>query len=378
MFKKIVSMILICAMLIPLSSAVAADNTSVQPTIEEILNGYHEKAFEAQIAPDAATASAYSRQADRSSKTLEQETVDELTAAGYEAYNVTNENYNELEDSLKTDFSELGLNPDGSYIVVISGEDPATPANSTRGSDLLLPPHVDNGDNSGGDTFTYTEDGTTYRMRYVTLVSADFPSELFVTADFMTSNIDPTEEFVELFTETTLSIVTEVSAVPYLGLVCTIASFLGGTYEIATSGALTALDPYTLVFRTGSQWTRSYIQVYNTDNGWWYTSQCSSYAYSMAHFDGPYILNAETGVMEEFRSDTVELTTYSPYYNNLPMRKSQAVKGFKTRTPLYDCTGDIGFTFTSPTGEVNFGITDGPLITHKESALDLIANMQEE
>ena len=45
MLKKSISMMLIFAMLVPVSSAVAADNDPVTPTIEEILNEYHEKAF---------------------------------------------------------------------------------------------------------------------------------------------------------------------------------------------------------------------------------------------------------------------------------------------------------------------------------------------
>lgn len=46
MLKKIISTMLIFAMLVPVSSAVAADNDPVTPTIEEILNEYHEKAIE--------------------------------------------------------------------------------------------------------------------------------------------------------------------------------------------------------------------------------------------------------------------------------------------------------------------------------------------
>ena len=71
------------------------------PTIEEILNDYHSKAFEAQTAQEEA--GTYSRSASGTGKTLEQETVEELTAAGYEAYNVTGDNFDSLEDSLQTD-----------------------------------------------------------------------------------------------------------------------------------------------------------------------------------------------------------------------------------------------------------------------------------
>lgn len=47
MFKKIIALTLIFAMLVPFSSAAAADATSAPPTVEEILSEYHRKAFEA-------------------------------------------------------------------------------------------------------------------------------------------------------------------------------------------------------------------------------------------------------------------------------------------------------------------------------------------
>lgn len=59
MLKKIIALTLIFAMLAPLSSAVAADNDSVTPTIEEILNEYHDKAFAAQTAEENGGASTH-------------------------------------------------------------------------------------------------------------------------------------------------------------------------------------------------------------------------------------------------------------------------------------------------------------------------------
>ena len=110
--KKIVSLLLILTMLVTLSPAVAADDSSATPTVEEILNSYHVKAFEAKIAEERDGASTYSRRSG-TEKTPEEEAVDELTAAGYEAYNVTPENYYSLEEALHTDFSTLGLDPRG-------------------------------------------------------------------------------------------------------------------------------------------------------------------------------------------------------------------------------------------------------------------------
>lgn len=79
--KKLTAMLLIFAMLVPFSPAVAADEMSAKPTVEEILSEYHQKAFEQEMQGDTDTASAWSRRGG-STKTLEQETVDTLNNAG--------------------------------------------------------------------------------------------------------------------------------------------------------------------------------------------------------------------------------------------------------------------------------------------------------
>lgn len=122
MKRKLIAFALVFAMLVSLSLAVAADAVSEPPTIEEILNEYHLKAFDSQTQGDTDTASTWSRRGSNA-KTLEQETVDTLTDAGYEAYNVTTDNFEYLEAELNTDFAGMGLDPNGSYIVVIHGEE---------------------------------------------------------------------------------------------------------------------------------------------------------------------------------------------------------------------------------------------------------------
>ena len=113
-------LILACIMLVSISPVVAADTMSNQPTIEEILNEYHQKVFDGQMPNETGNARAYSPRNEE--KTPEEETVDALNEAGYEAYHVTEDNYATLENTLKTDFEEMGLDPSCSYIVAISGK----------------------------------------------------------------------------------------------------------------------------------------------------------------------------------------------------------------------------------------------------------------
>ena len=85
MFKKIISFMLVFCMLAAfIPTASAAPNSQPVKSVEEILNEYHTKSFEAQSSKDG-TAAANSRSANGNAPTLEQETVDQLNAAGYEA-----------------------------------------------------------------------------------------------------------------------------------------------------------------------------------------------------------------------------------------------------------------------------------------------------
>lgn len=115
--EKMIALMLSVLIPVGMSIPVFAAQNEEGPvkTVAEILNDYHAKSFEKQIAQESETARAYARSSGSAEKTLEEETVEELTAAGYEADNVTSSNYEELEASLKTDFEDLGLDPNESY-----------------------------------------------------------------------------------------------------------------------------------------------------------------------------------------------------------------------------------------------------------------------
>lgn len=84
------------------------------PTIEEILNEYHQKSFREQTTGISLCSDG---------KTLEEETVEALNNAGYEAYHVTEDNYHDLQTALQTDFESMGLSSNSSYIITFSGDE---------------------------------------------------------------------------------------------------------------------------------------------------------------------------------------------------------------------------------------------------------------
>lgn len=50
MYKKLIAILLSCVMLVSISPAVAAEDATEKPTVEEILNDFHQAAFAAQSA----------------------------------------------------------------------------------------------------------------------------------------------------------------------------------------------------------------------------------------------------------------------------------------------------------------------------------------
>lgn len=358
MLKKFVALFIILAMLVPFSSVVAADEPSAPPTVEEILSQYHQKSYAAQQSPETAAASAYSRSASGSGKTLEQETVEQLTDAGYEAYNVTAENYNALEESLKTDFSELGLDPNGSYIIVIEGEDSAD-ANygvAPAASDLLLPPHVWDGDQpTGGSSFVYEYNGQAYIMRYLTVTGAD-NTELR-TETIYTFNQNKSLEVLD----NTLEGIFWFMASSSYGVLVDLSSVIIDSLDDDNQVDLNLNSSWLYV---GTVWTYEYIEILDTETGWWNHYQYSTYAKSSGEVHLS-VYNPTTGFLGSYKASIVEFVTYSPLYHQKEERKYNAAAMHFSGRVSEDSIGEITFHYT-PGNKISFNQDDTPLFTQSQ------------
>ena len=314
MKRKLMAFALVFAMLASLSPAVAADEMSATPTVEEILNEYHRKAFEAQTRGETDAASTWSRRGG-STKTLEQETVDALTAAGYEAYNVTADNYETLEAELKTDFASMGLDPAGSYIVVVSSEETSS-TNGARGGGSNIDQST--GDLlDGGSHFEHTHNGTTYKMRYVTVTAAE-DSTLGMTSSvelFEGMTVDQMWDAMNLH-------MTVLSYVPIIGTAGSIYSILSAVLPEIDSTQPSALD-----YRGATSWTVTYLDIWDSANGAW--RHCASIEYATARYFKDYTyFDPTTKQHEEIATNGIYGTVYSENYNDRDLMKSHAVLAF--------------------------------------------------
>lgn len=333
--KKLISALLVCCMVLLMFPASAAEEAAAQPTIEEILNEYHAKAFEAQSAGDSGSTSTWSRNTG-SSKTLEQETVDTLTEAGYEAYNVTAENYASLEADLNTDFAELGLDPDGSYIMVINGD---ASQRAIGDSEIVPTP----GGTEGGSGIRHTYGDETYTMRSVTIAStADAALQASFNAKILQA-VDGWEENEDIYSYLTSWLI----ASDGYGMTASGAYSLWANWSSAESYIILD-DSSSPTLTATTNWTLRYTQVWDDVLNRWATSQCSSYAVTKAKVEG-VVHNHLTAECVAINSGEKTVTVYSSHYNSYD-RYDLAAKGF-IENDVYRDYADVGFYFFNNDGE---------------------------
>ena len=341
MKRKLTAFALVFALLASLSPAVAADELSATPTVEEILSEYHQKAFEAQSQGDTETASTWSRRGG-STKTLEEETVDTLTEAGYEAYNVTAGNYETLEAELQTDFAAMGLDPAGSYIVVIHGEPGSSETNGN--SRVADPPTMDDFDDGSGGTglFSHTYNETSYLMRYVT-VTADQNTSLN-----QTTPVDLLDKYGldDFWNDLNLPIAL-VSLHPQ-------AIVAGILYTLISEAIPDSqnTNPSSLIFTGATNWTPTYIQVYDFEDSEWqwravFEYATAGYFINETHYDSNLNQNVST-----IDGGTFHLI-YSTNYDNRSLLLDYAAMYHNAKGQYRDTVEFVSY---------NFG--DETLITH--------------
>ena len=366
MIKKIAALTLVFVLLALNFPTANADTYVHQPTIEDILNEYQRKSFvSSQVSVSDAPATTYALQKNQAEQTIIQETISDLQSAGYIAYNVVASNYNHLENSLNTNFSELGLDPNESYIITIHGENTAGNLRS-NGITVLGAPTEDNLDD-GSSSFPYTYNGVTYYMRYVT-VTPSSNSELRCTSTYALDRIPTKPNYIgDIITTLIAMYIDAVSGKVPLG---TIASLLGEWATDGTNENNLQLEGDQIVIHAGSSWTKSYIQVWNDIYDIWQTRQCSEYAYTTAYGSG-MALNELTEQFEPVIGATISKTTYSYKYNNTNQRKIDAVQAFLANTAYYTYTGDLDFYLVDPedADTLNWGYNSNPLFSHDDPIL---------
>ena len=346
--KRFIATALILALLVPFSPAVAADESHAVPTVEEILNEYHQKAFEQQMQENDDTASAWSRRGG-ASNTLEEETVDTLNAAGYEAYHVTAANYDALEEDLNTNFADMGLDPEGSYIIVISGDDAQEDPSDNNGPASRAKPdfELEGPPGSSDRSFSYTYNGKTYTMRYITITAANNSSLGQTSAVDLLQRADADDIFDLLSFPLTV-----LSTIPNYSVSTTLLSLIQSALP-----DINQPQPASFMYRAASNWTIEYVQIYSPADSEW--RSCSSVEYvNLRYFINYTYYASSTNQYEQVSCNGTHGSVYSSYYYNYEVQKERAVIAYE---------GSIEGCLRDKVNEIRYIINDEAVIVHLRS-----------
>lgn len=253
--------------------------------------------------------------------TIREETVQKLKLAGFEAYNLTPQNYNSVEKTLNTDLETLGINSQNSYIIVVGGEE----------SDVAVPTSTID------SPFNYTYNGKTYKLRYLTITAADDSD--YGKASTVNVLKSASQTLINNCLNTAISVyISSVSKT--LGIISSICGL--DISKINTSQTMT------LNMNCGSNWTRVYTQVYSDYDSMWETGSSVEYVRTSSYMSGQYYSsssNRYVSVPQNSKSNT----TYSSKYNDTTWRKQQAVLGFSSSVIKWNTTGSVQYKYGGTT-----------------------------
>ena len=289
---------------------------SDEQCIANILDEYHAKTRLVQRSENASTYSATGHNSDM----LRRETVKALQDAGYAAYDVTKETFDQVEQVLSTDLSEIGLSKDYSYIIVLSGEE------------------ISNGltrDAYGGTptpSFKYTYNGTEYTLRYMSVTAANVPAYGMASDEnLLNSNV---QNVINNCLNTAITAYLDAVAKPF----GTVASLLG--FDISN---FAPEKTATLTLTAGTNWTRIFTQVQDPYYGDWIYGSSVEYVNATCFLSGTYYDADENRYVQIPDNETVK-KGYSERFYDYEWRKETAIDNLFGRA-TYDCINKVKYYY---------------------------------
>ncbi len=237
---------------------------------------------------------------------------------GYEAYEITGQNYDIMEKLLNTDLSQFSIDREEDFSVLLVIGDEINPGISPM--------------SSVSSEFNYTYQGVTYRMRTVTLTSSDNPA-------YNKANT------VNLINSNSANLINNALNTAISALVSTVSKTLGYLYSILgiNVNAVGTTQAMNLNLQAHSNWTRRYTQVYSTYDKAWANGSCVEFVTCLSYITGTYYnKNLNRAQSCSGQRDTV---VYSSNYNNDTWKRNNAADGFKTGNVHYNLTGDVKYKF---------------------------------
>lgn len=329
MLKKIIALCIICSFLLPLVSAGAitlSESAAQKPTIEDIINEYQQKKSSSGLDAAQSTSTPTRSVSGSQEQTLEEEYIEKLNDAGYIAYYLTNDNYKELGDSLRSDFSYLFDSPDSSYIIAYEN----TRVNNTNGNSRNIPPDPSMGQDNDlylNGSFYYTYQGEQYLMRVLTVTAADLKP--YKQLSSKTYYEDDGQQKLWNIVSSVLSVGSDLVLPSSVG---TILSFFE---MIAPEESYEGISIIT--YTAASNWTTNNIEVYNFSDEEWRVCSMAEYVTAGSWVTFTYYDSEQNKCVQE-RAEQYSYF-YSTHYDDLTYLCNYAALNYKDN-PWFGLTID--------------------------------------
>ena len=308
--KKIINSVsLVIAMIMSISTMVVPVSASEivhRKTIEEHLVAYNDEISRSSSESFLRTVSTNSRKLE-----IQSETVANLLADGYEAYAVNTDTYDEVEEKLMTDLSDLGIEKSTTAIIVAHGENP-------------------NIRSTAESSFNYTYSGTTYKLRYLTVTASD-NSAMSQTATINVLSSTSRQLLINCLDTAVSAVISSVSTT--LG---TVASICGLSVEDFSTSA----PSISMVLNAAANWTRIYTQVWSSYDNAWSNGAFVSSVYINMYMSGHYY-DSDTNKMQKVPTDDIVCTRRSSEFCDTTWRKQNGVIGYLNSTVYKDTVGNV-------------------------------------
>lgn len=316
----LLSVILCIALIVATVLPVSVTAVQSKESVEKILAEFQSKVFEAKQTKQHSFANNGTYD---DLDMLQSQTIQKLRDNGYDAYGITNANYDSAQELFNTNFSDIGLKKECSYIVIVGNPDSGMSSINSRSRSTV------------GSTYSYTHKGVTYTMRTVTVTSSDDPNyHQMSEVDLLTSR---TDSFIQILLNASLESFAEYLGISKVfGTIRLMMDIVGIEVDFSGDDCLARLN-------AGTAWTRTFTQVWNDNFNTWEYGSSVEQADQLCTVTGMAFVH-EAGQYQELKGPKKRIIVKSANYDSFTWKNSQAITSMLSGMPVvYDKTGDIHY-----------------------------------
>lgn len=314
MVKRIVSLILTVIIGVVSCYTTAFAQADVE-RMDEIINieTLTENFIEYCSAAETSTRAVNNTAKDKANEFIA-EYQEEIMQLGYLPYIVSRDNYHEQEESLNTNFQDMGLNKECVYLVLLEG------TNNTRAA--------------VSGSYNYVYNGKSYILRKVIITAVD--DSIYSKASSCNLLASSSKTLIENCLNAAIS--------AYISSVCqplgTVASICGLNISMFSTIGTSTID-----LNCGTNWTRKHTQVYNESTGDWTSGSSVEYAKMNSYLSGHYY-SASGNEMLPVPEKASSSIKYSDHYEDNTWQNQQAIIYSNNLNGIhYDITGAIEYKY---------------------------------